>query len=66
MTLEDKHRLFRQVKLTISDLETILQLVSDSRYLHFKLGDQSKVTDLDKLAQKIKQTIEKESSMTKR
>lgn len=56
----DKVRLFRRVKLSVKDLETIAQAVSYAKTVAFRQGWQAEVEHMTKLLAKIKKNIEKE------
>jgi hypothetical protein len=62
MTNEDKKRLYRKTKLTIYDLEKLLNFTKDKKTFYFKAGNEAEVNYLQSLENKLKLAIEKESA----
>lgn len=60
MDESDKERLYRNIKLSIKDLETVAQLLSQEKWLKFKIGDKERVEYLEKLLNKVKNSIVKD------
>ena len=58
--MSDKDRMLRRPKLTVTDLERLVQVVKHSRYLKFKQGDQEAVAYYDYLVDTLEKSIEKD------
>lgn len=52
--------MFRKVKLTVHELELLVDMVGTSKSAHFKRGDSERVAELQKLQDKLRESIIKE------
>lgn len=56
---EDQKRLYREVKLTLYDINKLVQSVKDTRSFFFQRGDQEKVQYLNDLIERLEKFYEK-------
>lgn len=59
-SIEDKKRMKRRVTLSVYDLERLVGLVKDRKYISFKSGIEEEVNILQNLSDRLQKAIEKE------
>jgi len=60
MNEEDKTRLYRDVRLTLKDMENLVMAINDTKAFYFRAGIQDRYREWEALATKIKLYMIKE------
>lgn len=64
MNEQDKQRLFRNIKVSLYDLEKIVGMVRDRKSSYFRMGDKEETAYLQDLEDRLKDSIPKEQTST--